>query len=83
MESSKLRLNVEGMACADCASRVETALQDVPGVTGVQVDLSRSTAVVHGRAPMLALIQAVTAAGYVAQPAQSRSICGSVRSWNG
>src|SRR6056297_2354059 len=42
----KLRLAIEGMTCASCVNRVETALKDVPGVLSVTVNLADGTATV-------------------------------------
>lgn len=39
-----LDLGVDGMTCASCVSRVERALQKVPGVTGASVNLATESA---------------------------------------
>ena len=36
-----LRFDVEGLSCASCVRRLETALSDVPGVVSVRVNLGR------------------------------------------
>jgi len=59
-----LTLPIAGMTCAACAGRVERALRKVPGVTGAHVNLATEAASVAGTAPLPALLQAVTAAGY-------------------
>lgn len=63
----KLLINISGMMCDHCRQRVETAIKTVPGVSAVEVDLRRGTALVTGRdllpAPILA---ALSAAGYTA-----------------
>ncbi len=43
-----LRLNVDGMSCASCVGRVETALRDVNGVLSAQVNLATGQAEVRG-----------------------------------
>lgn len=65
-----LRFRIEGMTCASCVSRVEKALQQVPGVLSASVNLATETAEVSvaGSAAMLpALIEAVAKAGYQAR----------------
>ncbi len=41
-------LNVEGMSCGHCVSAITAAVQPLPGVTGVEVDLSAGTVTVSG-----------------------------------
>ena len=60
-----VRLPIEGMSCASCASRIETALRAVPGVNEVSVNFAAEEASVTlapGAAPDLAA--AVEDAGY-------------------
>ena len=40
----ELRVRVEGMACSSCAARVEGALERMPGVSSVRVDLKAAEA---------------------------------------
>ena len=56
--------NVTGMTCAACAARVEKAVCQVPGVTGVSVSLLTNAMGVEGSAEEAAVISAVTQAGY-------------------
>jgi len=57
------------MTCASCVGRVERALQRVPGVSEVAVNLASEKARISGPAlDQAALIQAVAAAGYDASP---------------
>ena len=64
-------LKIQGMTCASCVSRVEKALQGVPGVLEAQTNLATERARVRvlagGPAPEQ-LIAAVRAAGYDAEP---------------
>src|SRR5689334_1695771 len=62
-------LSVEGMTCAGCVQRVQGALSAVPGVASASVNLANRRARVSGSAPLDALLQAVDAVGYHAQPA--------------
>lgn len=41
-----LRLGVEGMDCASCATKIENALQRMPGVGDVTVSVPRGTVTV-------------------------------------
>lgn len=64
----RLTLDIGGMHCAACVSRVEQSLRQVPGVTEAHVNLATAQAVVLG-APDLtsaAALSAVEKAGYSA-----------------
>ncbi|WP_345797967.1 heavy metal translocating P-type ATPase [Castellaniella sp. MT123] len=67
---SALDLEVEGMTCASCVRRVETALAKVPGVAQANVNLATRSAHVtlmpEGADPQ-ALIAAIAKRGYQAQ----------------
>lgn len=63
----KKLLTIEGMSCGHCTMHIQSALGDVPGVTKVDVDLLRKSAMVEGDGEMfndVALKRAVTEAGY-------------------
>ncbi|HEX2519037.1 MAG TPA: heavy metal translocating P-type ATPase, partial [Castellaniella sp.] len=67
---STLDLDVEGMTCASCVRRVETALAKVPGVTQASVNLATRSAHITLTADgtdTQALIEAVRKRGYEAQ----------------
>ncbi len=60
---------ITGMNCASCVSRVEKAIRGrVSGVEDVSVNLSTGEAYVTGSISGEAVVQAVEAAGYQAQP---------------
>ena len=66
-KDNHITLPIEGMTCASCVSHVEKALQGVPGVSGVSVNLGTETASLEyssGDAPVDQLRQAVADAGY-------------------
>ncbi|WP_019009394.1 CopZ family metallochaperone [Deinococcus aquatilis] len=63
-------LNISGMTCGHCQTAVTKALQSVPGVQNVQVDLKTGKATVEGQADIPALLAAVTEEGYGAQVRQ-------------
>ncbi|QQK05720.1 heavy metal translocating P-type ATPase [Burkholderia anthina] len=63
-------LDIDGMTCASCVSRVEKALAKVPGVTRATVNLATERATIDA-APGVStsqLVDAVTQAGYGATP---------------
>jgi Cu+-exporting ATPase len=64
-----LTLAIEGMTCASCVARVERALQRVPGVADVAVNLASEEARVAAAPGLdpLALVAAVEGAGYDAR----------------
>ncbi len=68
--AERIDLVIEGMGCEGCVQAVRTALEKVPGVRAVQVDLAAGRATVeHERVEAAALVRAVEKAGYDARPA--------------
>ena len=67
--STESHLQIEGMTCASCVSRVEKALLKVPGVDSAVVNLATEQATVCWQAPATAeaLLSAVDKAGYAAK----------------
>ena len=61
------QLLINGMSCASCVSRVQKALQAVPGVAQARVNLAERTALVMGSASATDLVHAVEKAGYGAE----------------
>lgn len=61
------QLLINGMSCASCVSRVQNALQAVPGVSQARVNLAERTALVMGSASAADLVHAVEKAGYGAE----------------
>ncbi|ADP11847.1 copper exporting ATPase [Erwinia sp. Ejp617] len=66
-QSESVQLLIEGMSCASCVSRVQNALQNVPGVSQARVNLAQHSALVLGCALPGALIEAVSRAGHGAE----------------
>ncbi|PSJ23263.1 copper-translocating P-type ATPase [Halomonas sp. ND22Bw] len=62
------RLSITGMTCAGCVKSVQQALERTPGVESATVNLGNHTAQVRGSADTQALIDAVDAVGYGAEP---------------
>ena len=74
VEPASLSLDVSGLTCASCVSRVEKALGQVPGVLTASVNLANGRARVEtaGEVPVQVLIGAVEKAGYEARPVAER-----------
>lgn len=69
-DSAQVRLNIEGMSCAGCVSKVEAALSRTPGVQQASVNLVDRTASISGDdLEADALISAIQGAGYDASVA--------------
>lgn len=66
-EDDSQQLLIGGMSCASCVSRVQNALQKVPGVSQARVNLAERSALVMGTADAAALVEAVASAGYSAE----------------
>ncbi|RQS95322.1 heavy metal translocating P-type ATPase [Burkholderia seminalis] len=68
--AATIELDIDGMTCASCVSRVEKALANVPGVTRASVNLATERATVDAAAGVSAsqLADAVKQAGYGATP---------------
>ena len=64
---SEIKLKLTGMTCGHCVSAATKALEKVPGVEKAEVTLKPGAAVVHGDAPVAALIAAVAEEGYEAE----------------
>jgi Cu+-exporting ATPase len=72
-------LDIRGMHCASCVSRVEGALSKVPGVSTAHVNLATNQGRVEydsSRATVAELLEAVTVAGYSAQPIAQVPVAG-------
>ena len=61
MNTTKIR--IAGMTCANCASRVQKALEAIPGVVDVRVALDEGALVKHEGVPENQMLRAVRAAG--------------------
>ena len=62
---TKTTLKIEGMMCEGCVKTVRESLEKTDGVTSVDVNLKKGTAVVeHDGASDEALIRAVVDAGF-------------------
>src|SRR5690606_19985549 len=68
VHTKPVSINIEGMTCASCVSRVEKALLKVPTVTSASVNLAteRATVQLGDPANLEGLLKAVEKAGYKA-----------------
>ena len=70
MAEQTIELRIEGMSCEHCVAAVRKALQAVPGVTGVEVDLPSGKAMVEldpGLVTVEKLVAAVDEEGYTTE----------------
>ncbi|MBP0048568.1 copper-translocating P-type ATPase [Marinobacterium sp. AK62] len=65
-------LLIEGAGCASCVGKIETALQQVPGVERASMNFAQRTVNVSGEVSDQALVEAVEAAGYGARVTSSK-----------
>ncbi|WP_346827224.1 copper-exporting P-type ATPase CopA [Serratia inhibens] len=68
-----VQLLLSGMSCASCVSKVQSALQSVPGVEQARVNLAERSALITGGADPQALVAAVEKAGYGAEMIQDET----------
>jgi len=60
-------LNVPAISCGHCKAAIETALKDIAGLDGVDVDVAAKTVTVDYEAettPLETIAAAISAAGY-------------------
>ena len=64
------RYRVDGMDCASCAAKIDTAVRRVPGVSDVAVSATAGTMTVHhdGKSDLAAIERQVTGLGYAIAP---------------
>ncbi|CDO71345.1 hypothetical protein BN946_scf184908.g103 [Trametes cinnabarina] len=67
--SHRVELSVDGMTCASCSNTVTGLLSDIPGVSGVVVNLlgKSATAIVESRDLVPQLVETIKDAGYEAE----------------
>lgn len=73
-DDDSMQLLLSGMNCASCVSKVQTALQNVPGVEIARVNLAERSALVSGNVTPQALVAAVEKAGYGAEIIQDETV---------
>ena len=82
---STIHLEVQGMSCGGCVKSVTAALTSLPGVTGVEVDLSAGHVTVTGDLTQGGdpLVLALTDAGYPAKLTSAMMASPSVKKLGG
>lgn len=68
-----IELIIDGAGCASCVGKIETALKNVDGVIGAEMNFAQRTVSVEGLAASDLLISAVEQAGYQAKVSVSES----------
>ncbi|TCK23718.1 Cd2+/Zn2+-exporting ATPase [Ancylobacter aquaticus] len=69
MSAAKTRYRIEGMDCASCAMKIETAVRRLDGVADVSVAVAAGTMTVsHEGADLMLLERRVTGLGYAISP---------------
>ena len=65
-DRERTQFSIEGMSCAACAARIESALNDLPGVEAAYVNFATASSLVHhtSRLDASAIVQIVTQLGY-------------------
>jgi copper chaperone len=63
---NSVTVNVTGMTCGHCATSVREEVENIPGVTGVDVDVASGKVTIDSEAPIQvdAIQGAVQEAGY-------------------
>ncbi|MBP1131479.1 Cu+-exporting ATPase [Serratia sp. PL17] len=72
-DDDSVQLLLSGMSCASCVSKVQNALQNVPGVAQARVNLAERSALITGSADPQTLVAAVEKAGYGAEMIQDET----------
>ena len=72
---AQTRFRIEGMDCAGCATKIDTAVRRTPGVTDVAVSVTAGTMTVShdGSSDLAAIERKVTGLGYkIGAPSDSK-----------
>ena len=64
-------VKIKGMSCQHCVKSVKEALEGLPGVANVKVDLEKGKASFDGNLSFEEIKKAVTAIGFEATPNES------------
>lgn len=72
-EQTHQELLVDGVGCASCVKKIETALKALPGVEAAEMNFAQRTVSVSGITPTADLIKALENAGYGAKLAEAAS----------
>ena len=72
-DAGEIQLNIQGASCASCVTKIETALKQVAGVTGAEMNFAQRTVLINSNASPSELVRAVEEAGYNATLANADS----------
>ncbi len=74
--ATQTRYRVEGMDCASCATKIDTAVRRMPGVSGVAVSVTAGTMTVShdGASDLAAIEKKVTGLGYAIAPLSAGTV---------
>jgi len=64
-----ITINISNMKCNGCVANAQKALEDLPGLESVAIDLQQNNAVLSGDFDLDEVIRRLTEAGYPAQAA--------------
>ncbi len=74
MSAKHLKFNVEGMDCASCAAKIETAVQRLPGTSNVAVNYTQGAltlALDEAQTPRQAIAAKIKSLGYAAHDSEN------------
>ncbi|PID71821.1 MAG: mercury transporter [Desulfobulbus propionicus] len=57
-------VKINGMSCQHCVASVQQALEAIPGIANIVVDLEKNQAIYDGAVPSETVAQAITAIGF-------------------
>lgn len=57
-------IKIKGMSCQHCVNSTRKALEEVPGVSNVRVDLAKGEATFDGEVNLQAINEAITKIGF-------------------
>ncbi|MBW6521148.1 MAG: heavy-metal-associated domain-containing protein [Desulfoarculaceae bacterium] len=58
------KIKVKGMSCQHCVASTRKALEAIPGVSNVQIDLAKGEAVFDGNVDIQTVKEAITRIGF-------------------
>jgi copper chaperone CopZ len=58
------------MKCTGCVSTVKKALEEIPGIQSVEVDLATALATIHGDVDQSIILEILREAGYPGTPVE-------------
>jgi len=62
--SKQITLSIPGIKCGHCVATIEAALNDLDGVSRVNIDLHNKSAQIDANVPIERVIETIQSAGY-------------------